>query len=245
MHLISLRLMPIFVVNMDKNRVAHIFFDLDHTLWDFETNSKATFHQIFQDYSFPFSVDKFMCIYSPINHAYWKLYRESKINEIQLRQLRLEKTFEALSFSVSPQIINDIAEKYIELLSTHTHLFEGTKTLLKKLSSKYQLHIITNGFENVQQRKLKNSEIDQYFDVVLTAEKIGTKKPNPVIYKKAMELAYAVPEASLMIGDSREADIEGALATGMQALHFNSHQEEKHNLCPIVYSLAEISDYLD
>lgn len=231
--------------NMDKNKVAHIFFDLDHTLWDFETNSAATFHQIFQEYSFPFSVEKFMRVYSPINHAYWKLYRENRIDEIQLRQLRLEKTFEALSFSASQDTITHVADQYIEQLSTQTHLFKGTKSLLAGLAAQYSLHIITNGFENVQQRKLKNAGIDQFFDVVLTAEKAGVKKPNPKIYKTAMDLANANPTISLMIGDSREADIEGALAIGMQALHFNSHGEEQHDLCPIVDSLAEISNYLD
>lgn len=229
---------------MDKNKVAHIFFDLDHTLWDFETNSAATFRQIFNDYSFPFSVEKFMTIYSPINHAYWKLYRESKINEIQLRQLRLEKTFEALSFSVTDKMTTQIAEKYIALLSSQTHLFQGAKSLLEKLAAKYKLHIITNGFENVQQRKLENTHLNHFFDVVLTAEKAGVKKPNPAIYQHAIERAHATPENSLMIGDSREADIEGALAIGMQALHFNSHGEQQHNLCPIVHSLTEISAYL-
>lgn len=230
--------------NMDKRKVEHVFFDLDHTLWDFETNSAATFNQIFQDYSFPFSVEKFMKVYSPINHAYWKLYRESKINEIQLRQLRLEKTFEALSFPATQETITQVADRYIALLSTQTHLFEGTKSLLESLSSHYKLHIITNGFENVQQRKLKNSGIDHFFDVVLTAEKAGVKKPNPIIYEKAMDLANTHSQASLMVGDSKEADIAGALAIGMQALHFNSHGEKQHDLCPIVNSLAEISNYL-
>lgn len=242
---IALHLMPIFVGKMEQRKITDIFFDLDHTLWDFEANSKATFKQIFKTHSFPFSVEAFMKIYSPINHAYWKMYRENKIDEIQLRQLRLEKTFEGLSISVSDAVIAQIAEEYIQLLSLQPHLFKGAKTLLTALQPKYKLHIITNGFENVQQRKLENTQLDHFFDVVLTAEKVGVKKPNPAIYQKALALAQAKPETSMMIGDSREADIEGALAVGMHALHFNSHQEALHDLCPIVNSLSEIFDYLD
>ena len=242
---IALHLMPIFVGKMEQRKITDIFFDLDHTLWDFEANSKATFEQIFKTHSFPFSVEAFMEIYSPINHAYWKMYRENKIDEIQLRQLRLEKTFEGLSISVSDEVIAQIAEEYIQLLSLQPHLFKGAKTLLTTLQPKYKLHIITNGFENVQQRKLENTRLDHFFDVVLTAEKVGVKKPNPAIYQKALALAQAKPETSMMIGDSREADIEGALAVGMHALHFNSHQEALHDLCPIVNSLSEIFDYLD
>ena len=229
---------------MNKEAVKAIFFDLDHTLWDFETNSQHTFTAILEPYSFSFSIDEFMEAYTPINHAYWKLYRENKISTLELRLSRLEKTFETLGAPQTPAVLQSLSDAYIDQLSTHTHLFEGTIELLDYLKSNYRLHIITNGFEQVQQKKMDNSGIAHYFDVVLTAERAGVKKPHLAIFEKALEEAGVKAEHSLMIGDSYEADIAGAIALGMQAIHFNSHQEATHKACPMVESLAEIKEYL-
>jgi putative hydrolase of the HAD superfamily len=114
---------------------------------------------------------------------------------------------------------------------------------LDKLKLKYKLHIITNGFEHVQHFKIKNSGLGSYFDFVFTAEQVGFKKPHPQIFIEALNKTQALPEKSLMIGDSLEADILGALAQGMHAIHFNSHQEERHDYCLIVNSLEELSTF--
>lgn len=227
-----------------KERVTDIFFDLDHTLWDFEANSAATFDNILPAYKFNFSTKEFMSVYTPINHRLWKLYRENKLTSDELRFNRLEQTFEQLKQHIEQKAIHSIAQAYIDQLSTHTHLFEGTHALLKYLNERYRLHIITNGFENVQQKKMENSGIREYFEVILTAEKAGVKKPNPQIFKQATILADVTPNAALMIGDSFEADILGALNAGMQAIHFNSHNEPKHAHCPIIDQLNTIHQYL-
>lgn len=229
---------------ISKNQLTDVFFDLDHTLWDFEANSAATFDQLLSSLDFQLDTAAFMQAYTPINHAYWKLYRENKITTEELRFVRLQKTFEALNLPQPTQRIKSLSDAYIEQLSTHTHIFDGTMALLDYLRPKYKLHIITNGFENVQQKKMLNTGLTPYFDIVLTAEKAGVKKPHPSIFKQALALANASANNTLMIGDSYEADIEGALSLGMQAIHFNSHEEAPHSHCPIVENLAEIEQYL-
>ena len=174
---------------INKRHLTDIFFDLDHTLWDFEANSSATFNEILTAYNFSFDAATFMQAYSPINHAFWKLYRENKITTEELRFVRLQKTFEAINAPQNRETINALSNAYIDQLSTHTHIFEGTISLLQYLKSNYCLHIITNGFENVQQEKMANAGLASYFDVVLTAEKAGVKKPHPDIFNQALSLA--------------------------------------------------------
>ena len=229
---------------INSHKVQHIFFDLDHTLWDFKKNSGATFKSIFKELNFEFSLEVFLDFYNPINHYYWKQYRENMISEVELRYLRLEKTFEAMKVPFTPSLLERVAELYIQQLSTHTELFEDTISVLEYLSSKYTLHIITNGFEHVQQRKLENSGIAHFFKTVLTAEKIGVKKPHPTIFLSAMKTAEVLPEHTMMIGDSLEADIQGALKLGMQAIHFNSHKEAYHEECLIIDQLSDLTNLL-
>tara|TARA_B110000902_G_scaffold34642_1_gene36831 strand:+ start:268 stop:960 length:693 start_codon:yes stop_codon:yes gene_type:complete len=225
---------------INTHSVTDIFFDLDHTLWDFEKNSGLAFNEIFIELNFPFSLDIFLKLYNPINHAQWKLYRENKITQDDLRFNRLNKTFEKLNYYASVDLIENISEKYITYLSTFPHLFEGAIELLEGLKNRFRLHIITNGFDEVQQFKIKNSGIESFFEFVFTAEKVGFKKPHPEIFIESFKTVNTTAEASIMIGDSFEADILGALNQGMQAIHFNSHNEEIHDKCPIVYSLAEL-----
>ena len=229
---------------INSHKVQHIFFDLDHTLWDFEKNSGATFKSIFEELNFDFSLEVFLDFYNPINHYYWKQYRENMISEIELRYLRLEKTFEAMKVPTSTARIDRISELYIQQLSTYSHLFKDTISVLEYLNYKYTLHIITNGFEHVQQRKLENSGIARFFKTVLTAEKIGVKKPHPTIFLSAMKTAEVLPEHAMMIGDSLEADIQGALKLGMQAIHFNSHKEAYHEECLIIDQLSDLTNLL-
>jgi putative hydrolase of the HAD superfamily len=229
---------------INTHSVTDIFFDLDHTLWDFEKNSGLAFNEIFIELNFPFSLDVFLKFYNPINHAQWKLYRENKITQEDLRFNRLNKTFEKLNYSASIGLIDKISEQYITYLSTFPHLFEGAIELLEALKSRFKLHIITNGFDKVQQFKIENSGIKSFFEFVFTAEKVGFKKPHPEIFIQSLKTVNTTAEASIMIGDSFEADILGALNQGMQAIHFNSHNEEVHAKCPIVYSLAELKALL-
>jgi len=225
---------------MNKLSITDIFFDLDHTLWDFKKNSALTFEKIFKSTNIPFKIQDFFEHYEPINHAYWKLYRENKISQKELRFKRFSETFKLLNVSITDKKIIEISEQYIQHLSSFTHLFDGTIELLGSLKDRYKLHIITNGFNQAQHYKIQNSGLEPYFDYIFTSDKVGYKKPHPQIFIKALSVTRALPGSSLMIGDSFEADILGALNQGMHAIHFNSHGEEEHDKCPIVYSLSEL-----
>ena len=229
---------------INKNQISDIFFDLDHTLWDFEKNSALTFEKIFKKLNFQLNLNDFLSVYNEINHRYWKLYRENKISQLELRHKRLIESFQAIGYSFDPEDINSLSDQYILNLSTFSNLFQGTISLLEKLKTQYQLHIITNGFEVVQQHKIKKSGLAPYFQNIITAERVGFKKPNPIIFVYALDQTKTIPEKSLMVGDSFEADILGALNIGMQAIHFNSHNEPFHNHCPMVNNLNEIKGML-
>ena len=226
---------------LDKNQITDVFFDLDHTLWDFEKNSALTFEKIFDELHVDLNLNDFLGAYEGINHQYWKLFRENKISQKELRHKRLIKTFQAIDFRFDPTEIDSISDQYILHLSTFSNLFEGAISLLEELKGKYQLHVITNGFEVVQHHKINNSGLSSYFENIFTAEKVGYKKPHPIIFEHALDQTNAVANNSLMIGDSLEADILGALNIGMQAIHFNSHNEPLHDHCPMVQNLDEIT----
>src|SRR5690554_2927010 len=134
-----------------------IFFDLDHTLWDFERNSALTFEAIFQKHGIGVNLQEFLKHYVPINQYYWVLYREEKIGHQELRYKRLKDSFDRMSYTVEDATVDLISDDYIRYLPTFNHLFDGAIDVLDYLKPKYNLHIITNGFQEVQTGKLRNS----------------------------------------------------------------------------------------
>ncbi len=223
--------------------IQHIFFDLDHTLWDFDRNSKLTFQQIFKEQKIQLEIIDFLEVYIPINLEYWRSYREDKVSKSDLRYLRLKDTFVALDYVASDVLINIISDDYINYLPNYNHLFEGTVEVLDYLKVKYQLHIITNGFEEVQNLKIQNSGIAKYFDEIITSESVGVKKPNSKIFEFALLKTKANPQNAIMIGDSYEADVVGALNAGMFAIHFTNEVTLKSGILSI-QSLVELKKYL-
>lgn len=206
--------------------ITDIFFDLDHTLWDFDRNSELAFAKIFENYNFNIEIETFSTVYAPINQACWKLYQNDKITSEELRYKRLRQSFDVLDLSVSDIEINEIANQYIELLPLHNHLFEGAIETLNYLQTKYKLHIITNGFDKVQYLKIENAGLSSYFSTVTNSEMAGVKKPNPKIFEMALSLAKTSKETSIMIGDCIDADVGGALNFGMEAIWFNAENKD-------------------
>ncbi|XLS30185.1 YjjG family noncanonical pyrimidine nucleotidase [Flavobacteriaceae bacterium M23B6Z8] len=227
-----------------KNTVTDVFFDLDHTLWDFERNSALTFKTIFQEQNVNTSLEKFLEVYVPLNFKYWKLYREEKISKSQLRYSRLRDSFDALNHKVKDDLIHTLSQRYVEVLPEQNYLFQNTLQLLNYLNDRYRLHIITNGFEEIQEKKLKNAAIRSFFNHVINSEMVGVKKPNPLIFEFALNRANTSAPKSVMIGDSLEADILGAKNVGMQTIHFNSTNDPVHEHGIIVNDLIEIKNYL-
>lgn len=166
-------------------------------------------------------MEEFIPVYEEINLAYWKLFREEKITKEALRRGRLFDTFSNLKREISPENIDLLAISYIENLSENNFLFDGAIEILEYLQTKYKLHIITNGFDEVQYKKMRNSKIDGFFNTITNSEMVGVKKPNPKIFHYALEKANSLPHQSVMIGDNMEADIEGAKNVGMQTVYFN------------------------
>jgi putative hydrolase of the HAD superfamily len=229
---------------MFKNLVTDVFFDLDHTLWDFEKNSALTFEEILPKHGVEIALNDFLEVYVPANLVFWRLFREEKITKAELRYQRLKSVFDTLGYTVSDTTINSLADEYINQLSNHTHLFPYTLEILDYLKPKYKLHIITNGFQEIQTKKLINSGIAHYFEQVIDSEMAGVKKPNPIIFNLALYKAKVNASAALMIGDSLEADILGAKKAGLYALHFNAHGEAEHQHSPMIKALWEIKTYL-
>lgn len=227
-----------------KNGIKHVFFDLDHTLWDFDKNSGLTFKKIFALNNIDVELHKFLEVYEPINLKYWRLYRKEQVSKVDLRYGRLREAFDAINHKVEDVMINHLSVEYIDYLTTFNHLFDGTIDILDYLKDKYQLHIITNGFEEAQERKMVNSNIRDYFKTITNSEMVGVKKPNPKIFNFALNLANANAEESIMIGDSLEADVEGAHNMGMNAIHFDYKNVITNNQYNRVTKLKEITEFL-
>lgn len=222
----------------------HLFFDLDHTLWDFDRNSAVAFDVIFKRHGFEFSTDEFLKHYIPRNQHYWKLYQVNQISHEDLRYYRLKDIFDILKVEVSKEQVNQISEDYITHLPNSNHLFDGAIEVLEYLQPNYHLHIITNGFHFVQDKKLKNSNIEHFFKTITNSEMAGVKKPHPNIFEFALSLAKANKKESVMIGDSWEADIEGAIDFGMDAIFFNAENTSQKNGVVQVNHLLELKNIL-
>ena len=222
---------------MKINNLKHIFFDLDHTLWDFDKNSTLTFDKIFKLHNDNVDIKSFL-------NVYWRLYRNEEIEKENLRYGRLKDSFDELSFKIDDELIYLLSEEYIVHLTTFNHLFEGTIEILEYLQSKYELHIITNGFDEAQYKKMRSSQITHYFKTVTNAELAGVKKPNPIIFDYALKAAKAKPNESIMIGDSLEADVLGALNVGYDAIFFNYRNDEVEPHIKQVKELSQLKMYL-
>jgi len=182
--------------------------------------------------------------YVPINLKYWKLYREERVTKEALRFGRLNEAFMALNVSVEMEFIHILSNDYIEHLSSFNHLFDHTFEILDYLKTRYKLHIITNGFDEVQHKKLYKSNILHYFDTITNSEMAGVKKPNPKIFNHALDQANTNAERSIMIGDSLEADVLGAKYIGMEAIFFDVNNSVLQEDIKQVNNLKSLRCYL-
>ena len=222
--------------------LTDIFFDLDHTLWDFDRNSALAFGVVLSANGIEVDLDEFLARYVPLNRQYWERYRKDEITQEALRYGRLKDTFDAIPVSVPDQTIHAISDGYIEELPKYGHLFDGALDTLEYLAGKYRLHIITNGFSQVQEKKIRHASIGHYFNTVTNSEMAGVKKPHRDIFAFALQAAGARPESSIMIGDCPEADVKGALDFGMRAILFST---EPHDVdCVQIRHLTDLKKIL-
>jgi putative hydrolase of the HAD superfamily len=206
-------------------KYKHLFFDLDHTLWDFDANARATLQQLHIDLDLVskgiHDFDLFYQNYLVHNEKLWARYRNGHIKQEELRLKRMWLTL--LDFKIADEALaQQLNELFLQLLPGRTILFPDTKEVLQYLLDKgYQLHLITNGFEETQHSKLKYSGLTPFFRVVITSEGSNSLKPQKEIFDYALERAGATAAESIMIGDSLEIDVAGALNAGMDAIHVN------------------------
>ncbi|WP_242927923.1 YjjG family noncanonical pyrimidine nucleotidase [Pontibacter vulgaris] len=203
---------------------THILFDLDHTLWDFEKNSEETLYTLYEQFGLAsynkFDCDSFYRKYKFVNNLLWDLYNKGKIDQQELRESRFVKTLTGLGLEPH-EVPAGISEAYTDICPTKTAVFPHTYDLLTYLQPKYGLHIITNGFKDIQYIKMSASNLHGYFGEVVTSECCGHKKPDKRIFEHALERINVNPAECLMIGDNLECDVEGARAAGIDQVFFN------------------------
>lgn len=228
-------------------KYRHLFFDLDHTLWDFEENARITllelYHLLELEQKGVNDFDLFHKNYLAHNEKLWERYRNGFIKQEELRVKRMWLSL--LDFKIADELLaRDLSIRFLDLLPTRTILFPYAFEILQYLTNRnYQLHLITNGFEKTQHSKLRYSGLDKYFKEVITSEASSSLKPNKEIFDFAFGKTGAKPEESIMLGDSLEVDIIGAMRAGIDQVFIN-HQNITTEITPTytVTSLKELEE---
>lgn len=221
-----------------------LFFDLDHTLWDFETNSRETIQELYTNYRLAelgiVDFDGFYNTYSAHNHRLWDRYTKGFIKQEELRWKRVYLSL--LDFKVANEpLAKEMSQAYLEILPNKKHLFPYTIEILDYLKQKdYKMHLITNGFESVQFKKINNSGIADYFIEVITSEASNSLKPQKEIFEYALKNAKASVEKSIMIGDNESADIQGGINMGMDTIFVNHIQVVP--TIPATYTITHLKE---
>jgi len=230
-------------------KIQHIFFDLDNTLWDHRRNAYLTIKELFDKeeiglkYNIGFS--EFHAVYHEINEKLWEDIRDGLIDKEYLRKHRFYDTFRR--FGVNDEALSMYFEEhFLDKILNHNELVGGAEYILEYLKTKhYTLHIISNGFKEVTERKCILSGIDRYFKTITSADTVGVRKPRPEIFEYSLNLAGAEKENSMLIGDDWIADVTGAQRFGMDVIFFdvlNENREEEG--LKVIKHLLQIKEYL-
>jgi putative hydrolase of the HAD superfamily len=207
------------------NKYKTLFFDLDHTLWDFERNSEAALSILYDEVDLErrgvAAFDEFNVVYHEINDKLWDRFRKGFLSREELRWKRMWQTL--VHYRINDEKLAKVmSERYLEILPTQTHLFPHCHEMLAYCTERnYHLHLITNGFEATQQLKLKHSFLENYFDCMITSEQAMSMKPQKEIFEYALRETGARATESLMIGDALDVDVLGAQRIGMDQVFFN------------------------
>lgn len=235
---------------MKVKQYSQVFFDLDHTLWDFETNSMATLNDLYHELNLGeqsgADFNQFHATYHHYNEIYWDRFRKGHINREELRWRRMWRTLVEFKLTDEP-LAKLMSERYLEILPTKTNLFPYCIEILDYLKQKaYPIHLITNGFEKTQHMKIRNSGIDHYFKEMITSEQAGIMKPHAAIFEYALKTTGAKASESIMIGDTLEVDILGALNAGIDAAYVHAEVPEGSKVKPtyILKDLGELKHIL-
>ncbi|KAA9355224.1 YjjG family noncanonical pyrimidine nucleotidase [Larkinella humicola] len=203
----------------------HLFFDLDHTLWDFDRNSTESIFELYEVFRLSeagiASADEFNRHFIAINNQLWSDFYNNRLTHTDIRKYRFRMVMDAVGVS-DHSVCDQMNEAYLQLLPRKPHLMESASDVLDYLKERYQLHIITNGFDEIQALKMASSGLTDYFQHIVTIQKAEAKKPEPRIFEFALNVSGASLGESLMIGDNYEADVCGALNAGMDVVYYNT-----------------------
>lgn len=207
-----------------SNRYKCIFFDLDHTLWDYETNSEVTLLELYNGYDLPSkgvtSFDDFLAQFKKVNAALWYQYDRGLIDSTVIRTERFKKILEPF-FAYEEKLSADISRDYLHICPKKGNLMPHALEVLDYLTQHYRLTIITNGFEDIQHQKVRAGKIGPYFDHIVTSQKAGHKKPSREIFECALHLSGAKSDEAVMVGDNLITDIGGARNASIDAVFYN------------------------
>ena len=229
-----------------SQKYKHVFFDLDHTLWDFEVNSRKALVQIFEENKLAEKgiphFENFHARYVHINDKYWARYHNNLVSKEQLRIGRFYDSLREFG-AQDASLAETMAQRYLELSPKMTALFPGAIDVLKYLQKKYALHLITNGFAEVQWIKVENSGLKPFFEHIIISEEVGTQEPDKEIFEIAMNRAFTHADECIMIGDNYNTDIVGARNAGIDQIFFNPKKNRKRE--PVTFEITTLTELYD
>ena len=212
------------------------FFDLDHTLWDFDANAEQTFREMFVHFGFEQLLEKmpqFLARYKVINQFYWDKYNKNQVGKEELRWRRAESLYGSFGIKDS-KILKDFISFYAQEAPKKNALCPGTETVIANLTNKkIPLLILTNGFESAQHQKVKNTILEGVYTHLLTSDAVGAKKPNRQFFDHALALSGVKPQEAIMVGDNYRSDYLGALNAGLHSYLYDPEQKKiqcKHRI---------------
>ena len=204
-----------------SKKYKYFLFDLDRTLWDFDTNARNNIFLLLDDYNVTDNKQEFFDNYDKINHTLWAEYERGVITKDTLKLERFHRTFMLYGID-NRKISEEFGEEYLKRMPMQKALMPyAMETLVGLQERGCKMAIITNGFKEVQRNKLERSGIDHFFDTVMISEEQGVNKPSPIIFKRALEAIGGDKEQTIMVGDDFANDIEGAMIFGIDQFFYN------------------------
>ncbi|MDD2327333.1 MAG: YjjG family noncanonical pyrimidine nucleotidase [bacterium] len=201
----------------------NLFIDLDDTLWDIHHNGRECLEEIYHDYHYrnyyP-TFQEYYNVYMPGNHRLWAMYRQGEIRKEELIVERFLAPVRPFGIT-DPSYAKRLSDDFLERTTRKTRLIEGTLELLDYLRPKYRMFILSNGFREVQHKKIENSGLKPYFEKIFLSEDAGTNKPHPDMFTYALKNSNSRRNQTVMIGDSWDADIAGARNSRIDQIWFN------------------------
>ena len=229
-------------------RYKNLFIDLDDTIYDFSGASRESFRETYDLLHYERYFDSFehyLSLYEPYNLELWRIYGEGKITKEELNKRRYSHPLECVGVK-DQQLADTFCHEALGRIPTKGPLMPGAMEILEYLRPKYNMYILSNGFKELQSRKMRTAGIDGYFDALILSEDIGINKPNRELYEYALEKTGSILSESLMIGDMFDTDIVGAANIGMEQMYYNPKEKKGHPFTPTyeVTHLLQIKEIL-